>query len=39
MGIDDKNICKVIDISYIFCTFALEKDLNINILGLTKRKK
>ena len=26
-------------ISVIFCNFALEKDLNINILGLTKRKK
>lgn len=26
-------------ISVIFCNFAPEKDLNINILGLTKRKK
>ena len=26
-------------VSFIFCTFAPEKDLNINILGLTKRKK
>ena len=26
-------------ISVIFCNFVLEKDLNINILGLTKRKK
>ncbi len=26
-------------ISVIFCNFALEKDLNINILGLTKQRK
>lgn len=30
---------KNIVVSFIFCTFELEKDLYINILGLTKRKK
>ena len=34
-----KNVQNNVAVSFIFCTFAPEKDLNINILGLTKRKK
>lgn len=34
-----KNVHKVAANSFFICNFALEKDLNINILGLTKRKK
>lgn len=30
---------KMIVILVFFCTFVLEKDLNINILGLTKQEK
>lgn len=34
-----KNVHKIAAVSFFICNFAHEKDLNINILGLTKRKK
>ncbi len=33
-----KNVQNNVAVSFIFCTFAPEKDLNINILGLKKEK-